>query len=321
MRFCSLAAQDQGLDPIGYSTFARRFFALENPLPWPKRVWFSPEHAPASIPKLFEHLATLSDEERAALSTRPLMVAPERSYTPAGYRRFFILEQPTGAFADYRRHEYLVPEHALSDLIWAALIATEALADFDDYRVHAPYRDFLICTQGAVDAACGKFGYRLYQRAKEMAQNYPDVRVWRAAHFGGHVFAPTLLELPSARCWAHLGEAQLDALFSRRCDIRVLDGHYRGWAGLDGPFLQVAEKELMLRRGWAHLGEKKRGCTLKQEDGDEPSWAEVHLEVGANTYHARVECSHTLTVFPKSGSEETYPYPQYRVVSLERRPA
>ena len=317
MQFCSTLALEKGLDPTGYTTSAKRFFALENPFPWPKGMWFDPKHVPAAVPKLLEYFGILSPEERAALSIRPLMVAPDKAYTPEGYRRFWLLEQPAGAFADYMRTEYLVPEERLDGLIWAALVDTDKLNEFDGYRARATRRDFLVCTQGAVDAACGKFGYQLYRQAREMAQDDPNVRVWRSAHFGGHVFAPTVLELPAARCWAHLGAAELRALVRLEGDINLLDGHYRGWAGLDSPFLQVAEKDLMLKFGWAWLDAPKIGEVIKTGD----SWAEVRIDAKLggqwHRFDYRVTQSHTVETPAKTQTEENTRYPQYRAVKLE----
>ncbi len=317
MQFCSELALEKGLDPTGYTTSAKRFFALENPLPWPKGMWFDPKHVPAAIPKLFEYFGSLSSEAQAALSIRPLMVAPDEAYTPEGYRRFWVLEQPKGAFANYQRTEYLVPEERLNGLIWAALVDTETLPNFEPYRGEPSYRDLLVCTQGAVDAACGKFGYRLYQRAREMAQDKSDVRVWRAAHFGGHVFAPTVLELPAARCWAYLGMAELEVLMRLEGDIRVLDRHYRGWAGLASPFLQVAEKDLMLRFGWTWLDASKAGEVVKEGNG----WKEVSLKAKLGgkwqTFDYRVTQSHVVETPAKTNEAQPSSYPQYRMVALE----
>ncbi|MEM6430189.1 MAG: hypothetical protein AAF708_13180, partial [Deinococcota bacterium] len=144
-QFCSLIAQEKGLDPIGYSTSAKRFFALENSLPWPKGMWLKPEYVPAAVPKIFEAVGKLSPAEQAALSVRPLMVAPDADYSTEGYKRFFVLESPEGLFADYTRTEYLVPEAQLSDLIWTALMDAGNLPHFAKYQVDAPYRDFLVC--------------------------------------------------------------------------------------------------------------------------------------------------------------------------------
>ncbi|MEO0388743.1 MAG: hypothetical protein AAF281_14670 [Pseudomonadota bacterium] len=77
------------------------------------------EVPPEDLPEVLAHIRSLmdiersthiSEAERAALSIRPLMVAPDKAYTPEGYRRFWVLGRPAGAFADYIRTEYLVPE-------------------------------------------------------------------------------------------------------------------------------------------------------------------------------------------------------------------
>ena len=60
------------------------------------------------------------------------------------------------------------------------------------HEVEAGARDILVCTHGARDACCGKFGYGFYVEMRGLAAVRGDgVRVWRTSHLGGHRFAPT----------------------------------------------------------------------------------------------------------------------------------
>ena len=72
------------------------------------------------------------------------------------------------------------------------------------------------CTHGTVDVACARFGYPLYRYLRDgFGGEEGGVRVWRASHFGGHVFAPTLIDLPSGLYWAYVTPAQARPLIER----------------------------------------------------------------------------------------------------------
>lgn len=86
----------------------------------------------------------------------------------------------------------------MGTLAWALYEAREQLPTFERYRVPDAdkVRDILVGTHGTIDVACAKFGYPLYRHLRD---TYADegLRVWRVSHFGGHVFAPTLMDMPT----------------------------------------------------------------------------------------------------------------------------
>lgn len=315
--FCNVLAREKGLDPIGYAGVADCFIALELPLPWPRGLWQSD-----ALPQEVRELITLwySDTTTPRPRLRPLVIAPEAP--TAGQRRVLYFERPQGMFASYHKREYLLPEAQAGALIWALLIAPERLADYDRYLTDQPTKDIMVCTHGSVDVACAKFGYPIYQSLK---RSFADetTRLWRVSHFGGHVFAPTLLELPAGRYWAYMDSGKPERLLAREGDVRELYGHYRGWSALESGFLQAAEREVLMREGWAWLSYPKRGLTLAQEDAEEPGWAEVRLEFvrpdgSAGAFEVRVELSMPIETRYSSAETETYPYPQYRVTRFEQ---
>jgi hypothetical protein len=81
---------------------------------------------------------------------------------------------------------------------------------------------------------------------------------------------------------------------------------YRGWAGLNGKFEQVAEREILVREGWEWTGLLKRGRTLEVDE--EESRAEVHIEYTAQdgsvsgTYEVTVEGSGSVRTLASSGT-------------------
>lgn len=247
-----------------------------------------------------------------------MVVAPEAA--PEGYRRVMYYARPQGAFADYDAASYLVPEELVGALVWALVMAPEQLGDYARYRMSASGRELWVCTHGAVDAACGKFGYPAYRELKRLAMGM-GVTVRRVSHFGGHVFAPTALELPAGRYWAYVDGEVAAQLVRQQGEVGALRGHYRGWAALESGFLQAAEREAWLREGWEWFSYPKRGVTLAQDAAPEPRWARVQLEFvrpdgSAGAYEARVELAAPVTTPHSSAARELYPYAQYRVVAL-----
>jgi hypothetical protein len=317
--FCNVLAREKGLDPIGRAGVADRFIALEVPLPWPRGLWRS-EAVPPEVRELLQIWYGEGAERRPRL--RPLAVAPEDP--EPGRRRVLSYERPDGWFADYAKREYLVPDHQAGALIWALLLAPERLSAFDAHRVERSTRDIMVCTHGTTDAACAKFGYPIYESLK---RSFGDetTRIWRVSHFGGHVFAPTFLELPAGRYWAYMDSGAPERLLARDGAVRSLYGHYRGWSALESGFLQAAEREAWMREGWAWLDAKKRGRTLSRDPADTPTWAEVRLEFlrpdgSAGAYEARVEVDDVIETPPSTGHDVPHPYEQYRVVRFECRP-
>lgn len=313
--FCNLRARANGLDPIGQAATADLFVTFELPLPWPYDLWSC-----AGMPDEIQRLIALwygdADVPRPLL--RPLVIAPDPVYSRPGQRRVLVHRRPEGLFAEFAKTEYLVPDEKLGPLVWALLLEPETLSTFERYLLPpTPSRDLLVCTHGAVDAACARFGFPLYRGLREAAA--AGVRVWRAAHFGGHVFAPTLAELPSGRFWGYLDGDASATLLSLTGEPASLCGHYRGWSALATPFLQAAEREVFKLEGWPWLAYPKRGETLTGA----PGWAEVRLSFRrpdgtGGAYEARVEYSAPVETPPDSASEELYAYPQYRVVGLRR---
>ena len=143
------------------------------------------------------------------------MVAPDAEYSRPGFRRVIHYTRPDPPFTRYDQREYLVPEGQLGALLWALYETPADLSRFEPYRVAAAnVRDLLVCTHGTVDVACAKFGYPLYKYLRQ--QHAGDhLRVWRVSHFGGHVFAPTLLDLPTGHLWAYVEAAQADQIAAR----------------------------------------------------------------------------------------------------------
>ncbi len=319
--YCSTLARAKGLDPIGYGGMFNNMVLLEVPLPWSRSPLTDPEKVTPEFVQALERYFALPQAERP--SVRPLAIAPDAAYAEDGRRRFVHFTRQTGAIAHFTRHEYCVPEAIYGALVWAALIEPDKLSAFESYCVpENGLRDILVCTHGSVDAACAKFGYPLYRHLRE---NFADtnLRVWRCSHFGGHVFAPTCIDMPIGHYWAYVDTQQGTQIAQRSGDPRALRAHYRGWAALNHSFLQAAEREAFMREGWQWLTYRKAGVLLAHDSAENPQWGEVRLTFSTadgkplGRYEGRVEVECYLTTIPSTGSEQPYRYAQYKVVNLD----
>lgn len=320
--FCNVLAREKNLLPNGYATAFNQAIAIEMPLPWARQPFFDQNRMPSGITDLIRTIIAMPPADR--ISVRPLLIAPDPTYPQDGLSRVMFYRRAGELFADYARTEYLLPTEQVSDLAWALLLKPENLVSFDEFIVTgSPVRDVMICTHGSVDVACAKFGYPLYERMRSLYDDDPRVRIWRVNHFGGHVFAPTLLDMPSGRYWAYVEELDIAPIMA--CDSSALHirSNYRGWAGLNDSFTQTAEAEIWGLVGGAWPGYRKVGWIVEIDPAEEPTWARVAIHYQSpdgrhsGTYTARVEVSRFVETPSNTEQSEPYAYPQYRVVSLE----
>jgi hypothetical protein len=321
--FCNVLAIEKGLNPAGYADNFDDMILFEVPLPWKRDIY---QKAGILPQQAIDLLGIWLEEyyETKRYPHRPLLIVHDPEYSQKGWRRVMFYTRQTGDIAQFDKVEYQVPEEELGDLLWALYQAREDLPRFEQYRQpdkdHT--RDLLVCTHGTIDAACAKFGHPLYKNLRHNHAN-DDVRVWRVSHFGGHVFAPTMIEMPTAHFWAYVEEPQALQIVGRDGDIAGLNGHYRGWGGVAGGFLQSAEAEMLQRHGWDWFNAPKSGETIEQDPKpDKPEWAVVQLQAqlpeGMVRYEVRVEIQQYIETFTTTGNQHTYNYPQYVVVDVKQ---
>lgn len=323
--YCNVTAQALELDPAGYAVSFRQVTFIETPLPWRRSIYTEAGQLPQEFLDLWA-LWRQRYQETGIYDNRLLLVAPDDAYAEAGHRRVMHFSSPPGPFAHFVRQEYLVPEAQTGALLWNLYEAPEALPQFERYRVPSPAgsRDLLVCTHGTVDVACAKFGYPLYRYLRQDfagQAGHRDLRVWRVSHFGGHVFAPTLIDMPIGHSWAYVDQDQATRILLRDGQVSQLRGHYRGWAGLEESFAQVAECEMWQKQGWRWCSYAKRAEIRHQDPGPEPQWAEVDIccQLPGGTeqsYRFRVEVAGAVATVPSTGYAKAYSYPQYKASLL-----
>ncbi len=245
LRLCSLVSEAGGEDPAGSAWSTPRYLLVELALPWGYDL-LAGKRIPAGLRAFVEERYEAGDDWGL------IGMAPDEAWSVPGFVRVIDLRLPAAPFRAYARDEYLIPEE---DLVAALRIMADdptALV-LDAWRQpDSDVRDLLVCTHGAVDACCAKFGYPVYRSLRQIAEETAGaVRVWRCTHFGGHRFAATLLDMPEGRYWGRLKAEHMPRLVHRDGPAADLRGCYRGWAALPHPVQQVAEAEALVRGGWA----------------------------------------------------------------------
>lgn len=347
-RFCSVVSKANGEDPIGSASYADHWLIIELPQPWSAQLLAeSPKTKPilALIRKLLLQYG---------IKLKPLAIAPEREYAQSGYTRVLYYYRQTKLCSAFSKQEYLVPEADTTRLAIAILNQIinqpHELEEFQKYRHPDESRDILVCTHGNVDVACARFGFGIYEKLRRYTVDAGKMRVWRCSHFGGHQYAPTLIDLPQGQYWGHLEPEILDSLVYRRGSVSELSKYYRGWAGV-AKFEQIAEREIWMREGWDWLSYAKKGQIVKlgekrtrafirkilqpipanrlqlwlARSQQDAHWAKVRIEFSApqlkvsGYYEAHVEISgQIMTAIRSDTNMQLVPVNQYRVSNLEK---
>lgn len=244
-RMCSLMTKASGEDPIGSVTAFDRLLLVEVPLPWPRAVRAAPRF-PAAVDEV------LTRADRAGIPYRMYGIVPDAAYTPPGSTRLIHLQRPAGAMSVFTKEDFVVPHERLGGLVQAIFEQSAALNAFAPFRQDtASIRDVLVCTHGGRDLCCGSFGFPAYRELRRgfTLDGPQPSRAWRVSHIGGHRFAPTLLDLPTGRCWAQVDDDALAALLRGVGPLPDLDRHYRGWAALRSVPEMVAERAVLAEAG------------------------------------------------------------------------
>jgi hypothetical protein len=304
--FCSRLSAERGLPPIGSAGCYDAILAFELPAPWTPKLAGSS----ASDERLDAAIHAIG---KRAKKVRLLALEPADDLRRArGDEKSRVLHfyREGERFSGYARRDYDVPRAELAAVL-------EALAGIGSdlpkpHGVEAGVRDILVCTHGARDACCGKFGYGFYVEMRGLAALRGDgTRVWRTSHLGGHRFAPTLLDLPGGRIFGRLeaGDAEVvldggDALLERLPSI------YRGRCAIPEP-AQIVERELWLRTGTAF-----EGCAITAGVTEGQGAWSVRLEAGDGAFLeanvVRLEVDAVVT--PASCGRDPEPEAPWRIV-------
>jgi hypothetical protein len=309
MNYCNLYSAASGEAIIGNAPLWQKAVALEVAAP----------HWDTLRDKQQPHQAVLQKATKRLSGFGVLVFETDQTPRHATPQAFHLLEPSATGFGQRR----VAVTDLCADLETALLGKGAGQAQTQ--------RHLLVCTHGRVDVACAKFGM---ETARQL-EAYTNIIAGRCAHFGGHRFAPTLVELPSLRFWGRLDADTLHTLATHTGDLeQLVQTCYRGWAALDG-YTQLLEQQAWLEQGWDWLTCRVSGAVLACEGewdtgrfvyptGQEnpPAWAEVRLEYqhpngSSGVYHGVVE--RCADVESMGGSNcETDVYKQFRLTSFRR---
>lgn len=222
---CAPATRALGVDPIGTAGTYDRFVLVEIPLPWPSDIGVHPLLAEVGEAPGVRVLGVRGEYRE---NGRILVTRWDRRSTNALYGTDHLLDVETAV---------------------AGIAALAAGDPSPKTEIGPAPPEVLLCAHGKRDRCCGQFGTRLHQ---EVEHRWPDVRVRRCSHTGGHRFAATGITLPDGRLWADLDVRVLDQIVSRSGQPADLGGHDRGSTGFES-WAQPVDRALLARHGWAWL--------------------------------------------------------------------
>ena len=307
--FCADQARQGGEQCIGTAPTPSTYICIECPSPWTSRHFES-----KATPDNLRHW--MAEQASLRQPTKFLFIASHPSQHQHGARILFF-EKPSGLARCYQRRETWVSD--------PTQIANQLQRYFSGEKVgidttHSGDRDILICTHGAYDRCCGRYGYPLYRQLLKWApqQKLGHVRLWQASHIGGHRFAPTLVDFPEGRYYGGISLVQAQQLLLQEGDIQDLLPAYRGWGLLPRP-LQVAEAELFRQNGWDWL-QTRVGSTLVLEETESAQVALSCQEPDGycRTYEGELEME-PVKVYGSCGDEQTSWAAKYRLRHLSQK--
>ena len=268
--YCSILTQKLHVDGAGTAPPNTKYFLfVENEKPWDKN-----EKAMDEYPKFAFELA------QGTIKIH--FLAPD-SFSKKGYKRILFFQVDPDNIGNFSRKEFSIPSSQRNELITSLFNNNES--KFSQYQLkESNIRDIFICGHMNKDYCCGTFGNALYQATKKFLldhqDEYSNVRVWQTTHLKGHKFAPTVIDFPEGRFWAHVTE---DILFNQILAIETqgslsnLKLHIRGLAGTNN-YGQIAERELFLLHGpsWRHV--KKTIAIVQNEELKDSATVNVTFE-------------------------------------------
>jgi len=84
---------------------------------------------------------------------------------------------------------------------------------------------FLVCTNGAYDKCCGRYGVPVYIEIASHENNY---KTWQCSHLGGHRFAANVLFLPEGIYYGRVRDVGVEKLIKDSINRNIKLEHYRG---------------------------------------------------------------------------------------------
>ena len=312
-KLCSTLSSSNGEDLGGSAPSWTNLLLFELALPWEESI-----HTNHNFPKKVADLlygVNLPGEE-----TRLQCIAPDPAYSSAG-TRVMLFTKPKKHFSMYNKLEFQVPDNLLISLI-ETLLTQGTMTPFDHYRNHAVTRDILVCTHGSHDVCCASLGYPIYEFLKKEKSPPSNIqlRIWRTNHVGGHRFAPNIIDMPEGRMWARLNKRNIKSWLTRTRPANAFKKFYRGWAAMNSPYMQIAEREILATEDWDWTKQIIQTSSQKLNNNSNHARLIIRATNASNdinrTYTATVKMTGTVPKIDCITGKNTGEYNQYTVREL-----
>lgn len=237
--FCADKSRSLKEDIIGSAPNNEIYVLIECPTPWAESA-FDSKYIPLNLKQLKDKLS----RER-----RPINLLLINEYDSSKQTKTVIFfKKKQGVSKSYSRWEIEVQNlEEVAPLVETYLNETDLVCT----DLESSIRDILVCTHGSHDKCCAKYGIPFYREALVTLKNLQlkGVRIWQSSHFGGHRFAPTVIDFPEGRYYGVLTHNTFCSILTRTGDVNCMREVYRGWSILP-IYAQVLERELLLLHGW-----------------------------------------------------------------------
>ena len=171
---------------------------------------------------------------------------------------------------------------------------------------------FLICTNGAHDKCCGKYGVPVYLEAVKREDGF---MIWQCTHLGGHRFAANVLFMPYGIYYGRVDLGSVSELIEDAKNRHIRIENYRGRCCYSRE-VQAAEYFLRDNTGISDLnsirfnGAKRSGSDIS---------VEFHSVTDEIVYQIQVqEDKDSLMTLTSCKDEEKSLVTQYRFVEFKR---
>ncbi|WP_066383194.1 sucrase ferredoxin [Anabaena sp. CA = ATCC 33047] len=310
--FCAEESCQAKEDLIGTALNRQYYVLIEVPPPWTSQPLNS-----KGITKKLQNLQSTINESECSLR---LVFIYNANYYQIGQTHLIIYYQSEELSSGYSKKEYILSNIDDAVPIIENCINNEMFVDVEDTNIQT--RDLLVCTHGSHDKCCAKYGIPFYRQALATVANLSlsHVRVWQSSHFGGHRFAPTMIDLPTARYYGRLDQKSFISILTQTGDIQSLKSVYRGWGILPWQ-VQILERELMLKYGWDWFNYQVKGCVIEQNEDETFNQVEITFITPddlVNHYRCNVIEDESKTLFFRSqcGQDELIKFSQFSITDL-----
>ncbi|MTJ09684.1 sucrase ferredoxin [Anabaena sp. UHCC 0204] len=309
--FCTEESCQAKEDPIGTALNRQYYVLIEVPPPWASNPLDSKD-----IASKLQALKPAIDEVASSLR---LLFIYNANYYETGKTRLIIYYQTAEISSKYSKQEYI-----LSDIDDAVPIIEKCINNetLESENTNIQTRDFLVCTHGSHDKCCAKYGNPFYRQALATIEDLSlsHVRVWQSSHFGGHRFAPTMIDLPEGRYYARLNQKIFTSILTRTGDIQCLKNVYRGWGILPWQ-VQILERKLMLKYGWDWFNYQVQDHVIYQNEDETFNQVEITFttpDSKVNTYRCNVidDPTKSISFRGECGTNELVTFSQYTITEF-----